>query len=137
LQQCSTQVTFNAVAVKRKVGHRQSAWAAKAVIGHPSENNARPHATGTLAVVHNGIIETLVELCRVLEARGTKFRAESDNEVAAHLVSALMNRGVSGAEAVKRGLPRPLLLFRCPARLWIKINRSARRAPDRMASMGQ
>jgi glucosamine--fructose-6-phosphate aminotransferase (isomerizing) len=83
------------------IGHTR--WATH---GRPTENNAHPHATEKLAVVHNGIIENFAELRRELEAQGAKFATETDTEVVAHLVTEEMNRGASPVEAVKRALPR-------------------------------
>jgi glucosamine--fructose-6-phosphate aminotransferase (isomerizing) len=83
------------------IGHTR--WATH---GRPTENNAHPHATEKLAVVHNGIIENFVELRRELAAKGAKFVTETDTEVVAHLVSQEMERGASPVEAVKAALPR-------------------------------
>ncbi len=83
------------------IGHTR--WATH---GRPTENNAHPHATDKLAVVHNGIIENFAELRRELEAKGAKFATETDTEVIAHLVSEEMRSGASPVEAVRRALPR-------------------------------
>jgi glucosamine--fructose-6-phosphate aminotransferase (isomerizing) len=83
------------------IGHTR--WATH---GRPTENNAHPHATEKLAVVHNGIIENFAELRRELEGRGAKFSTETDTEVVAHLVTEEMKRGASPVEAVKAALPR-------------------------------
>ena len=83
------------------IGHTR--WATH---GRPTENNAHPHATEKLAVVHNGIIENFAELRRELEAKGSKFATDTDTEVIAHLVTEEMKRGASAAEAVRRALPR-------------------------------
>ena len=83
------------------IGHTR--WATH---GRPTENNAHPHATEKLAVVHNGIIENFAELRRELEGKGAKFATETDTEVVAHLVTEEMKRGASPVEAVKRALPR-------------------------------
>ncbi|HUC49976.1 MAG TPA: glutamine--fructose-6-phosphate transaminase (isomerizing) [Xanthobacteraceae bacterium] len=83
------------------IGHTR--WATH---GRPTENNAHPHATEKLAVVHNGIIENFAELRRELEAKGAKFSTETDTEVIAHLVTEEMRRGASPVEAVKAALPR-------------------------------
>src|SRR5208282_839698 len=83
------------------IGHTR--WATH---GRPTENNAHPHATEKLAVVHNGIIENFSELRRELEAKGAKFATETDTEVIAHLVSEEMKHGASPVAAVKAALPR-------------------------------
>ena len=83
------------------IGHTR--WATH---GRPTENNAHPHATEKLAVVHNGIIENFSELRRELEQNGAKFATDTDTEVIAHLVTQEMNKGASPVEAVKAALPR-------------------------------
>src|SRR6202035_3311924 len=83
------------------IGHTR--WATH---GRPTENNAHPHATEKLAVVHNGIIENFSELRRELEAKGAKFTTDTDTEVIAHLVTEEMKRGASAVAAVAAALPR-------------------------------
>jgi glucosamine--fructose-6-phosphate aminotransferase (isomerizing) len=83
------------------IGHTR--WATH---GRPTENNAHPHATDKLAVVHNGIIENFAELRRDLERNGVKFATDTDTEVIAHLVTEEMKRGASPAAAVKAALPK-------------------------------
>jgi glucosamine--fructose-6-phosphate aminotransferase (isomerizing) len=83
------------------IGHTR--WATH---GRPTENNAHPHATEKLAVVHNGIIENFSELRRELEAKGAKFATDTDTEVIAHLVSEAMDRGATPVAAVQAALPR-------------------------------
>lgn len=83
------------------IGHTR--WATH---GKPTENNAHPHATERLAVVHNGIIENFRELRDELEKNGAKFGSETDTEVVAHLVTDEMKNGKTPAEAVKAALPR-------------------------------
>jgi glutamine---fructose-6-phosphate transaminase (isomerizing) len=83
------------------IGHTR--WATH---GKPTENNAHPHATEKLAVVHNGIIENFRELREELEKKGADFHSETDTEVIAHLVTDEMHNGKSPIEAVKAALPR-------------------------------
>src|SRR5471030_1779693 len=83
------------------IGHTR--WATH---GRPTENNAHPHATEHVAVVHNGIIENFRELRENLIKGGAKFGSETDTEVVAHLVTDEMNSGKSPVEAVKAALPR-------------------------------
>ncbi|MET0632370.1 MAG: glutamine--fructose-6-phosphate transaminase (isomerizing) [Xanthobacteraceae bacterium] len=83
------------------IGHTR--WATH---GKPTENNAHPHATDRLAVVHTGIIENFRELREELEGKGAQFGSETDTEVVAHLVTHEMKNGRSPAEAVAAALPR-------------------------------
>src|ERR1700736_5328372 len=83
------------------IGHTR--WATH---GKPNENNAHPHATDRLAVVHNGIIENFRELREELETKGAKFGTETDTEVIAHLVTDEMKNGRSPVDAVNAALPR-------------------------------
>ncbi|MBX9669139.1 MAG: glutamine--fructose-6-phosphate transaminase (isomerizing) [Candidatus Obscuribacterales bacterium] len=66
------------------IGHTR--WATH---GSPTDANAHPHVnqSGTLAVVHNGIIENYGELKRTLIEKGFEFVSDTDTEVVAHLVS--------------------------------------------------
>ncbi|MGA8320613.1 MAG: glutamine--fructose-6-phosphate transaminase (isomerizing), partial [Xanthobacteraceae bacterium] len=101
LKSLETRLAREPLAGTIGIGHTR--WATH---GRPTENNAHPHATEKLAVVHNGIIENFAELRRELEAQGAKFATETDTEVVAHLVTEEMKRGASPVEAVKRALPR-------------------------------
>jgi glucosamine--fructose-6-phosphate aminotransferase (isomerizing) len=83
------------------IGHTR--WATH---GRPSEDNAHPHATDKLAVVHNGIIENFRELRDELIADGCVFQSETDTEVVAHLVTREMRSTNDPVVAVGRALPK-------------------------------
>ena len=85
------------------VGIAHTRWATH---GAPTTNNAHPHATGELALVHNGIIENFRPLRQELEARGRMFESETDTEVVAHLVSEQVESGKSPEDAVREVLPQ-------------------------------
>jgi glucosamine--fructose-6-phosphate aminotransferase (isomerizing) len=69
--------------------------------GAPTTNNAHPHATQEVALVHNGIIENFKPLREELMARGRRFDSETDTEVVAHLVSELVEQGASPQECCR------------------------------------
>src|SRR5436190_13094873 len=74
--------------------------------GAPTVGNAHPHIAGSVALVHNGIIENFKPLRDELIADGRQFRSETDSEVVAHLVAREVERGVSPEDAVAAVLPR-------------------------------
>ncbi|MBC2777329.1 glutamine--fructose-6-phosphate transaminase (isomerizing) [Parasphingopyxis marina] len=74
--------------------------------GAPTTDNAHPHATEEVALVHNGIIENFKELRDELLARGRTFESETDTEVVAHLISEQVERGVEPRDAVRKTLDR-------------------------------
>ena len=85
------------------VGIAHTRWATH---GAPTTSNAHPHATGDVALVHNGIIENFKPLRDALIARGRRFESETDTEVVAHLVSEAVEAGASPEDAVKAMLPQ-------------------------------
>ena len=84
-------------------GIAHTRWATHGV---PNTANAHPHATGEVALVHNGIIENFKPLRDALIARGRVFESETDTEVVAHLVSEQVEAGLSPQDAVKAVLPQ-------------------------------
>jgi len=80
------QELADAVAQQHVAGGTGIAHTRWATHGEPSEVNAHPHVSGTISVVHNGIIENYVPLRTMLQERGYEFVSQTDTEVIAHLV---------------------------------------------------
>ena len=93
-----------AVSEKPLIGGTGIAHTRWATHGEPSETNAHPHASGTFAVVHNGIIENHEELRELLRSRGYVFLSQTDTEVIAHLVEWEMRSTDSLLDAVKKAV---------------------------------
>ncbi|HEU5197484.1 MAG TPA: glutamine--fructose-6-phosphate transaminase (isomerizing), partial [Methylomirabilota bacterium] len=83
------------------IGHTR--WATH---GRPSDENAHPHTdcTGSLVVVHNGILENYLEIKERLTADGHVFKSETDTEVLAHLIEHHLKSAGRLERAVKRAL---------------------------------
>ena len=72
--------------IKGNVGIGHTRWATH---GEPSDLNSHPHTnvSGTIAVVHNGIIENYAKLKAWLQDQGVVFKSQTDTEVIAHLIN--------------------------------------------------
>lgn len=77
------------------IGHTR--WATHGV---PNEQNAHPHATAEVAVVHNGIIENFQELRDEVADAGCELASETDTEIIAHMISLGLRNGLSPKDAV-------------------------------------
>lgn len=78
------------------IGHTR--WATH---GKPSEQNAHPHRSGNIVIVHNGIIENYLQWKVHLQNEGYRFESETDTEVIAHLIAYHKKRGGSLLDAMR------------------------------------
>ena len=78
------------------IGHTR--WATHGV---PSIENAHPHVSGQVAVVHNGIIENYQQLKEELANDGITMQTETDTEVVAHLANAYLQAGMQPKEMME------------------------------------
>jgi glucosamine--fructose-6-phosphate aminotransferase (isomerizing) len=99
LKNLETRLRAEPLEGRTGIGHTR--WATH---GKPTENNAHPHATARVAVVHNGIIENFHELREDLQKKGTAFKTETDTEIVLQLVDDLLGRGYKPVDAVKAAL---------------------------------
>jgi len=99
--------THNLDDLPGRIGIGHTRWATH---GAPLQVNAHPHVdcTGSIAVIHNGIIENFAELKQELENRGHIFKSKTDTEVIAHLIERALETNPSSnltdavLETVKR-----------------------------------
>jgi len=77
--------------VQGNIGIGHTRWATH---GEPSDLNSHPHTnvSGSIAVVHNGIIENYTKLKSWLQEKGVVFKTQTDTEVVAHLINYFYER---------------------------------------------
>ena len=84
-------------------GIAHTRWATHGV---PSERNAHPHVSGSIAVVHNGIIENYEALRRELMNQGYIFTSDTDTESIAHLIESIQKTEPDLFKAVSEACQR-------------------------------
>lgn len=91
--------------IKGSMGIGHTRWATH---GEPSDVNAHPHTnvSGTIAIVHNGIIENYADLKAWLQNQGVVFRSQTDTEVIAHLINYEYEKSGELFQAVRATLSR-------------------------------
>ena len=91
------------VPLRGAIGIGHTRWATH---GRPTEENAHPHRAGTIAIIHNGIVENYRALREELRTRGCEFRSDTDTEVIAHLIREERRAGRPLLEAVRAATSR-------------------------------
>ena len=123
------------------IGHTR--WATH---GRPSEENAHPHrdCTGTIVVVHNGIVENYLALKKQLREEGHTYKTETDTEVIAHLIEKYFilenpDKKISLEEAVRMTVKRLTGVFALSVICSTEPNKiiAARNGPPAVIGLGK
>jgi glucosamine--fructose-6-phosphate aminotransferase (isomerizing) len=97
------EAVLQAEPLSSTVGIGHTRWATH---GAPTTQNAHPHKSGRVTLVHNGIIENFADLKAELETFGHTFESQTDTEVVAHLLDRALGTGNDPVVAFKSVLDR-------------------------------
>ena len=99
------QALISKTSIYGSIGIAHTRWATH---GPPNDSNSHPHLneSGTIALVHNGIIENYEAIKETLIRKGVIFQSETDTEVLVHLISAIYyeDKKLSFEDAVRAAL---------------------------------
>lgn len=100
---CNLEEKLEAEPAFGSIGIGHTRWATH---GEPSDTNSHPHTneSGTISVVHNGIIENYIHLREWLISKGYNFVSETDTEVIPHLINYFYNGSL--VEAVMKAVTK-------------------------------
>jgi glucosamine--fructose-6-phosphate aminotransferase (isomerizing) len=76
--------------LRGEIGLGHTRWATH---GKPNVPNAHPHRAGSVAIIHNGIVENYREIREELEAAGCTILSDTDTELVAHLIERRLDAG--------------------------------------------
>ncbi|PHS28271.1 MAG: glutamine--fructose-6-phosphate transaminase (isomerizing) [Robiginitomaculum sp.] len=97
------QSELNSAPIDGTCGIAHTRWATH---GRPNKENAHPHQFGSVAIVHNGIIENFKPLREELAKCGHVFATQTDSEVIAHLIQYHLDKGLSEEAAFLAAVER-------------------------------
>jgi glutamine---fructose-6-phosphate transaminase (isomerizing) len=101
LNNLKKKIKGNSLSGNLGIGHTR--WATH---GRANKRNAHPHVSGSVSIVHNGIIENYNELKKALIKKGYNFSSETDTEVVAHLIEDHSRNNLSFEDAVRNAFKR-------------------------------